>query len=142
MKKQLLNRILVFTVLFLCVVFVNAQKYIFSSYHIYTTYEDKYLPTNAQNDNLKLSVDEVNKKIELSLYNREEGKWMTFPIAISYKVDLEVKTKIGTLYMCTNNANQTCGVCFVNTEEGLFIDLHNFYGGEKSLSCWAKSEKN
>lgn len=142
MKKQILIEYIAFAVMSLSFVSVNAQEYCFSSYHYYTNDDDKYLTTNVQNDNSKVCVDEVNKEIELSLYNREAGKWMTFPLAISYKVDIAVKTKIGTLYMCTNNTNQTCGVCIVNTEEGLLIDLHNFYGGEKSLSCWVKSEKN
>lgn len=117
------------------------ENYVFKSYHIYTTDEDKYAQANEQNADSKVCIDEVRQEIELSLFNREEGKWMTFPLAINYKVNIEVKTKIGVLYMCTNNANQTCGVCVVNTEEGALIDLHNFYGGEKSLSCWVKSEK-
>lgn len=140
--KRIEKRLIACFVMLLCVLFVKSQNYSFKSYHIYTTDEDRYVQANEQNADSKVCIDEVNKEIELSLYNRETGKWMTFPLAISYKVDIAVKTKIGTLYMCTNNTNQTCGVCIVNTEEGLLIDLHNFYGGEKSLSCWVKSEKN
>lgn len=43
--------------------------------------------------------------------------------------------------MCSNNAEQPCGVCVCNTKEGLFIDLHNFMMGKTPLSCWVKTEK-
>lgn len=142
MEKMNIRKMIVCFCMFLVTAVSYGEDYVFKSYHIYTTDEDRYVQANEQNADSKVCIDEVNKEIELSLYNREAGKWMTFPLAISYKVDIAVKTKIGTLYMCTNNTNQTCGVCIVNTEEGLLIDLHNFYGGEKSLSCWAKSEKN
>lgn len=141
MKKQIFKRVIAFTAIFLCVVSVNAQDYCFSSYHIYTNDDDKYLTTNVQNDSTKVLINEASQEIELSLYNREANKWIGFALKVNYKIDLGIKTKIGTLYMCTNNANQTCGVCIVKTNEGTFVDFHNFYAGEKSLSCWAKSEK-
>ena len=141
--KKIFKKVAACAILLFCFISVKSQDYSFTSYHIYTTDEDKYLSSNVQNNNSKVCIDEVNKEIELCLFNREAGKWMTFPLAISYKMDIVgVKTKIGTLYICTNNANQTCSVCIVNTKEGTVIDLHNYYVGEKSLSCWVKLEKN
>lgn len=64
-----------------------------------------------------------------------------FSLKIDYFVDLGFKTKIGRLYMCSNNAEQPCGVCVCNTEEDLFIYLRNFIMGETPLSCWVKTEK-
>lgn len=126
----------------LCFVTVSyGENFEFKSYHIYTADEDKYVQANEQFADSKVCIDEIKKEIGLSLYNPKLGEWMTFTVKVSYKVDLGVKTKIGTLYMCTNNANQTCGVCICNTGEGTFIDLHNFYVGEKSLNCWVRSEK-
>lgn len=119
----------------------HGENYAFKSYHLYITDEDKYLPTNVQNDNSKVCIDEINQEIELSLYNHVADKWMTFSVKINYKVDLGVNSKLGTLYVCTNNANQTCGVCIVNTDKGTFIDLHHFVVGEQALNCWVKSEK-
>ena len=141
MKKQILKVCIAFAVMCLCKVSVNAQDYNFSSYHLYTNDDDRYLTTNVQNDSCKICIDETNREIELSLYNSEAEKWMTFAITISYKMDLGFTAKVGTVYICTNNANQTCGVCIVNTNDGTFIDLHDFFGGEQSLSCWVKSEK-
>ena len=117
------------------------ENYVFKSYHIYTSEEDKYLKDNIQDAESKVSIDEINQTIKLSLYNRESGKWTTFTVKIDYKMDLGFKTKVGTLYLCKNNGNQTCGVCIVNTNEGKFIDLHNFYSGEQTLSCWVNSEE-
>ena len=141
MKKQVLNRVVTFAVICLCVVSVYAQNYSFSSYHIYTNDDDKYLTTNIQNDSLKVCIDEVNHEIELSFYIREVKKWKTFAMQIGHKIDIGIKTKIGTLYLCVNNAGQTCGACVVNTDEGILIDLRNFYIGEQTLNCWVKLEK-
>lgn len=138
MKKQILKECIAFAIMFFCHVSVNAQDYCFSSYHFYTNDDDKYLTTNVQNDSSKVCINEGNQKIELSLYNRESKKWMTFALKVNSIVDIGFKAKIGTLYICTNNANQTCGVCVVNTKEGTFIDLHDFYAGEKTISCWMK----
>lgn len=117
------------------------ENYVFKSYHIYTSDDDKYLETNVQNDNSKICIEETNQDIEFSLYNHEADKWMSFNVKINYKVDLGFKAKIGTLYVCTNNANQTCSVSIIKTDEGTFIDLHHFFVGEQALSCWVKSEK-
>ena len=141
MKKQILNCINAFTVMFLCVVSVNAQDYCFSSYHIYTNDDDKYITTNIQNDSSKVCIDIVNQEIELSLYNKEAKKWMTFALKVNSKIDIGIKPKIGTLYLCTNNAGQTCGVCIVNSDDGILIDLHDFFISDKAISCWVKSEK-
>ena len=141
MKKKIIKRIVAFTVSYLCAVSMNAQVYNYLSYHIYTNDDDKYLTTNVHNDSSKVIIDKVNQKIELSLYNPEVKKWMPFSLKVNYKIDLGFKSKIGTLYMCTNNANQTCGVCIINTKEGFFIDFHDFYVGEKNISCWVKSGK-
>lgn len=138
MKKHFFNRIVAFAVMCLCVLSVNAYEYIFSSYHIYTNDDDRYLTTNVQNDSSKVCINEENQEIELSLYNREAKKWMSFALKVNNKVDIGFKTKIGTLYMCTNNANKTCGVCIVNTNEGTFIDLHDFLVSDRSISCWVK----
>lgn len=130
---------LLFTVF--CFMAINAQVYSSNSYHIYTSDDDKYLDANVQNDSSKISINEINQDIKLSIYNHVADSWMTYNVKINYKVDLGVKSKIGTLYMCTNNANQTCSVCIVKTDDGTIIDLHHFVVGEQALSCWVKSEK-
>ena len=124
-----------------CVFFalsVKSQEYTFKSYHIYTTDEDKYVLSNEQNDSSIICFSEDNQEILLKLYNRGVNKWMNFVLKINQKIDLGFKGKIGTLYLCANNANKTCGVCIVNTNEGIFIDLHDFYVGERTISCWMK----
>ena len=80
MKKQIFKRVIAFTAIFLCVVSVNAQDYCFSSYHIYTNDDDKYLTTNVQNDSTKVLINEASQEIELSLYNREANKWIGFAL--------------------------------------------------------------
>lgn len=72
MKKRFLKRCVVFAVMCLCVVSVNAKDYCFSSYHIYTNDDDKYLTQNEQNDSSKVCIDEANHEIEFSLYNQEK----------------------------------------------------------------------
>ncbi len=124
-----------------CFMSVNAQVYSFNSYHIYTSDEDKYLETNVQNDSSKICINEASQVIEFGIYNHVADKWMPFNLKINYKMDLGLKKKIGTLYMCTNNANQVCGVCVLDNEEGTFIDLRHFFIGDKPLSCWVKQEK-
>ena len=141
MEKKLLNRIIAFVVVCLCVISVNAQEYCFSSYHIYTNDDDKYLTQNEQNDSSKVCIDEANHEIEFSLYNQETKKWMSFALKVNSKIDLGFKAKIGTLYICTNNADQTCGVCVCHTEDGVFIDLHDFFVSDRPLSCWVKSNR-
>ncbi len=127
---------LLFTVF--CFMSIKAQVYSFNSYHIYTTDEDKYMETNVQNDSSKICINEKNQKVEFSIYNHVSDKWMLFNLKINYKMELGLKKKIGTLYMCSNNANQICGVCVLDNEEGTFIDLHHFFVGDKLLSCWLK----
>jgi len=134
-------KIAVFIGMLFCVSPVFGQNYDFKSYHLYTNDENKYSPTNALDADAKVCIDETDQEIELSLYNSNEEKWKSFSLKIDYFVDLGFKTKIGRLYMCSNNAEQPCGVCVCNTEEGLFIDLHNFIMGETPLSCWVKTEK-
>lgn len=140
MKKQIFKQCIAFAVMCFCHVSVNAQVYNFSSYHIYTNDDDKYLTTNVQNDSSKVFINEENREIKLSLYNSEAKKWMTFVMNVNYKLDIGFKKKIGVLYMCTNNANKTCGVCIMNTNEGVFIDLHDFFVSDRSISCWAKEK--
>lgn len=48
----------------------HGENYAFKSYHLYITDEDKYLPTNVQNDNSKVCIDEINQEIELSRFYR------------------------------------------------------------------------
>ena len=134
------KKLAVFLFMLFCVVAVNAQVYSSNSYHFYTSDEDKYLESNVQNDSLKICIEETNQDIELCIYNHVANTWMTYNVKINYKVDLGVKTKIGTLYMCTNNANQTCSVCIVNTDDGTIIDLHHFVVGDQALSCWLKTD--
>ena len=140
-RKTITKKSIVCLFMLLNVLLVKSQNYSFISHQLYTSDDDKYLPANVQNDSAKVCIDEVNQEIELSLYNREVERWMTYPLVISYKIDFGVKTKLGSFYVCTNNVNQICGVCFCNTDEGSFIDLHNFHVGEKALSCWLKIEK-
>jgi hypothetical protein len=141
MLKNRVFKIAVFIGMLFCVSPVVGQNYEFKSYHLYSNDEDKYSPTNVQNADAKVCINEVNQEIELSLYIPNEGKWKNFSMVINYKIDLGVKSKFGTLYMCANNIGQSCGVCVCNTKEGLFIDLHNFMMGETPLSCWVKTEK-
>ena len=138
MEIKEIIKILVGIVLLIPTTKIYAEEYIFNSYHIYTTDEDKYSESNICNDSSKVCIDEVNQEIELYLYNREAGKWMPFGMKINHKIDLGIKAKIGTLYMCTNNANQPCSMCICNTEEGYSIDVHNFNVDERPLSFWGK----
>lgn len=140
METKDIIKIIVCLVLLIPITKTYAEEYIFNSYHIYTTDEDKYSPSNICNDSSKVCIDEVNQEIELYLYNREAKKWMPFAMKVNNIVDLGIKTKIGTLYMCTNNANQPCSMCICNTEEGYSIDVHNFIIGEQPLSFWAKDD--
>lgn len=141
MNKMIIKKVIVC----LCMLFLAnmsyAEDYVFKSYHIYTTDEDKYVKANEQNDSAKLCIDEEKQEIKFSLYNSEAANWMTFDLKISYKADIGYKAKFGTLYMCTNNANKPCGVCICNTKDGAFIDLHDFFEGPQTLSCWVKANK-
>lgn len=66
---------------------------------------------------------------------------MSYALKINSKINLGFKAKIGTLYICTNNADQTCGVYVCHTEDGVFIDLHDFFVSDRPLSCWVKSNR-
>ncbi len=136
-----IKKVIIFFSMLLFVGMSYGENYEFKSYHIYSTDDDKYIQTNELSDSSKICIDETNQEIELSLYNREVGKWMVFNLKINYRVTLGFKSNIGTLYFCTNNLNQTCSVCVCNNDEGTFIDFHNFYIGEKPMCCWVKSEK-
>lgn len=140
MKNRVL-KIAVFIGMLFCVSPVVGQNYDFKSYHLYSNDEDKYSPSNVHNADARVCINEANQEIELSLYFPNDGKWKPFSMRINYKADLGLKSKYGTLYMCTNNAGQPCGVCVVDTKDGLFIELHNFLAGERSLNCWVSSEK-
>ena len=118
-----------------------AEDLFFNSYHIYTSDEDKYMDANVQNDSLKICINEMNQEIELYLYNQGVGKWTTFYLKINDEIGLGYKSKIGTLYACSNNVNHNCRVCIIKTDEGTFIDMHNFFFlGELALNCWVKSD--
>jgi len=115
---------------------VNSQELKFKSYHVYTTEEDKYVQSNERMSEAKICINEANQEIEISLFNRQASKWMPISMKIDYKLDLGVNKKIGTLYMCKNNSGHACGVCICDTDEGTFVDLHNFIEAQKTLSCW------
>lgn len=135
-----IKKLAVFLFNLFCVVAVNAQVYSSNSYHVYISDEDKYIEANVQHDSSKICIEEINQDIEFSIYNHVTRKWKSFNVKIDYKLDLGFRSNIGTLYVCTNNANQTCGVCIINTDEGTFIDLHHFFVGEQALSCWVKTD--
>lgn len=138
--KEKVKGLFACVLMLMCAIAVNSQELKFKSYHVYTTDEDKYVQSNEQLSEAKICINETNQEIVLSLYNREVDKWMPISIKIDYKVDLGVNKKIGTLYMCKNNAGHACGVCICNTDEGTFMDLHNFVEADKSLSFWMESE--
>lgn len=135
--KRVLTKLVSCVFMFMCTISANPQELIFKSYHVYTTDEDKYDKSNEQMAEAKICIDETNLEIKLCLYNRKAGKWMPISMKIDYKVDLGVNKKIGTLNMCKNNAGHDCGVCICETDEGTFVDLHNFVEADKFLSCWA-----
>lgn len=134
-------KIAVFIGTLFCVSPVFGQNYDFKSYHLYTNDEDRYSSANTLNADAKVCIDETNQEIELSLYIPNEKKWKAFSMKINYHVDLGLTTIVGKLYMCSNNAEQPCCVCVCNTDEGLLVDLHCFFMGEKSLNCWVNAEK-
>lgn len=123
-----------------CVNEVFGEDIVFNSYHLYMADEDKYVPTNVQNDSSVVCIDEINQKIELKLHNTEIKQWMLFSLKVKHKVDIGSK-KLVTLYLCTNNADQECGVCVCNLKDGLFVQFYHFYEeGNQKLSYWAKAE--
>lgn len=126
--------------LLFCANVAFGEDIVFNSYHLYMADEDQYLPTNIQNDSSVVRIDEINQKIELKLHNPEIKQWMLFSLKVKYKVDIGTN-KLVTLYMCTNNANQECGVCVCNLKDGLFVQFYHFYEeGNQKLSYWAKAE--
>ena len=126
--------------LLFCVKVAFGENFVFNSYHFYTADENKYLTTNVQNDSSVVCIDEINQKIELKLHNPEAKQWMLFSLKVKHKIDIGSK-KIVTLYLCTNNADQECGVCVCNLTDGLFVQFYHFYEeGSQKLSYWAKIE--
>ena len=106
----------------------------FSSYHLYTSEDDKYDESGYQPVAAKLTIDEKFKKASLNLYDSGEDKWFPFHFRIDDKVSLQEGVIAYTVY---NSANQK-GYIYVSTNrpDGLFIDINNFvFGGEK-VCCW------
>jgi hypothetical protein len=130
------KKLLACVLMLMCANAVNSQELKFKSYHVYTTDEDKYVQSNEQLSESKICIDETNQEIELSLFNREAGKWIPFQMKIDYKVNLGINKKNGTLYICTNNANRACSVYFSESDKGLFVELTHFFEAEKAMSCW------
>ena len=96
----------------------------FSSYHLYTSEDDKYDSYGYQPVSAKVTIDEENKKASLKLYDSGEKQWYPFNFRIDEKLHLQEGVITYTVY---NNANQK-GYIYVSTNRpgGLFVDINNF----------------
>ena len=106
----------------------------FSSYHLYTSEDDKYDSYGYQPVSAKVTIDEENKKASLKLYDSGENKWYPFNFRIDEKLHLQEGIVTYTVY---NNANQK-GYIYVSTNRpgGLFIDINNFVFNGDVICCW------
>lgn len=106
----------------------------FSSYHLYTSEDDKYDSYGYQPVSAKVTIDEENKKASLKLYDSGENKWYPFNFRIDEKLHLQEGIVTYTVY---NNANQK-GYIYVSTNRpgGLFIDINNFVFNGDAICCW------
>ena len=140
MKKSIVRRMCLCAFMLLCTIAANAEKLKFQSYHVYTNDNDKYLQANEKLSKSIVSINEKKHEVKLSLFNSETKKWIPFVMKITYKVDLGIKTKIGTLYMCTNNNGSNCSVYVSKTKEEVFVDVHNIIEDGNVISCWMNSK--
>lgn len=139
--KQRVFKLLLNTLLCVNVMSVCAEEYVFHSYHIYTNDEDMYTKEGEQDDKCKVVFDETGQNIQLNIYNKNNNQWISYSLSVDYKIDLGLNKKIGTLFMCKNNSNETCGVCICNMEDGTFVNFQNFVSIPQSLNCWMKMGK-
>jgi len=106
----------------------------FSSYHLYTSEDDKYDSYGYQPVSAKVIIDEENKKASLKLYDSGEKQWYPFNFRIDEKLHLQEGVITYTVY---NNANQK-GYIYVSTNRpgGLFVDINNFVFNGDVICCW------
>lgn len=106
----------------------------FSSYHLYTSEDDKLDSYGYQPVSAKVTIDEENKKASLKLYDSEEKQWYPFNFRIDEKLHLQEGVITYTVY---NNANQK-GYIYVSTNRpgGLFVDINNFVFNGDAICCW------
>ena len=106
----------------------------FSSYHLYTSEDDKYDSYGYQPVSAKVTIDEENKKASLKLYDSGEKQWYPFNFRIDEKLHLQEGVITYTVY---NNANQK-GYIYVSTNRpgDLFVDINNFVFNGDAICCW------
>ena len=139
--KQRVFKLLLSALLCVNVMSVCAEEYVFHSYHIYTNDEDYYTKNGEQYDKCKVVFDETGQKIHLSIYNKDNNQWTSYSLSVDYEIDLGLTKKLGTLYMCKNSSNQTCGVCICSMDDGIFMNFNNFVSIPRPLNCWMKMGK-
>lgn len=106
----------------------------FSSYHLYTSEDDKYDSYGYQPVSAKVTIDEENKKASLKLYDSGEKQWYPF----NFRIDEKLHLQEGVItYIVYNNANQK-GYIYVSTNRpgGLFVDINNFVFNGDAICCW------
>lgn len=106
----------------------------FTSYHLYTSEEDKYDASGYQQVAATVTIDEESKKASLKLYDSGEKKWYPF----NFRIDKKLYLQDGVItYSVFNNANQK-GYIYVskNRPGGLFVDINNFVYDGDAICCW------
>ena len=112
----------------------------FSSYHLYTSEDDKYDASGYQSVAATLTIDEKSKKASLKLYDSGENKWYPF----NFRIDEKLYLKDGVItYVVYNNANQK-GYIYVSTNRpgGLFVDINSFIFRGDAICCWMQENES
>ena len=106
----------------------------FSSYHLYTSEDDKFDSYGYQPVSAKVTIDEENKRASLKLYDSGDKQWYPFNFRIGEVLHLQEGVITYTVY---NNANQK-GYIYVSTNRpgGLFVDINNFVVNGDAICCW------
>ena len=106
----------------------------FSSYHLYSSEEDKYDEDGFQPVSANVTINEETNMASLKLYDNGNKQWYTFPFRIEEKINMQEGIVV---YTVINNVNQVSYI-YVSTNRlnGLFIDINHFSFDGTRICCW------
>jgi hypothetical protein len=106
----------------------------FSSYHLYSSEEDKYDADGFQPVSANVTINEETNTASLKLYDSGTKQWYTFPFRIEERINMQEGVVV---YKVINNVNQVSYIYVsTNRPNGLFIDINHFSFDGPRICCW------
>ena len=106
----------------------------FSSYHLYSSEEDKYDADGFQPVSANVTINEETNTASLKLYDSGTKQCYTFPFRIEERINMQEGVVV---YKVINNVNQVSYIYVsTNRPNGLFIDINCFSFDGTRICCW------